>query len=241
MTPYSPRFLDQSLVWDAENQRYVPFKTLGVKQGQLPSKTKFESEIDLAWKDRSGKPKLNNFERKFADKTGLSVERYGNGSDTIGKYRPSAHRIVMNNKKNAGKQTFYHELGHSIDYRKNGVSTKEVKVGRIKQKRNSYNQLSKTKVFRGLPKQELSNTIIQRVKNSSSINFTDDETVKKYIAGKSVKINGKTYAGINKKYKEYIFNFDEIFADAYGQYRYDNANFVKYAPSISKYFDKLIQ
>lgn len=183
-------------------------------------------------------PKLNDFENSFIERTKLYIEDGASKKNNLGAYTPATHAIVLRRGKGVNASTFYHELGHAIDFRTSAVGVEKVKFGGVMVDKKVYKNLSK-ETFRELPKDELRQIVYERARGASKIQFPDEKTFKDYMLGMGVEVDGNKYSGMSKKYRQYIFGYDEIFADGYAQYRVDRTAFEKYAPSVTKYFDKI--
>lgn len=146
-SPYHEKYLDLAMGWDAQLQKYRPFKdvqrdiiarnkeSLGKKLAKIGYAAARGTDhfVDKAKTILVGKGDqqrefvMNSFEAELSERRGLVVDSRTTKTKA-GAYYPSDVEIKMNTKyfleekdkltKNHADRTFYHEFGHFIDYEK---------------------------------------------------------------------------------------------------------------------------
>lgn len=158
--------------------------------------------------------KVTKSEEAFIKNTGLSFEAASAGPNSNGYYRASTHTVRIANLKDPGAaKTFYHELGHAIDYR--GTA------GRTLQSRQTETIRALNKDKRAIVRERL---IDYGASKPKAIAYANDQI---YDGGR-----------MSTSYRQYIFSRKELFADAYGQYRVDPNRFKRNAPNMFNLFEK---
>lgn len=269
-SPYHKGYLDQAVGWDAELQKYRPFRDVqrdiiarnkqllidfakGAKWGTLLADSVVGDAFDVKFSDskREYKYTMNGFEKSLAEKRGLTTAITKKRSNA-GSYVPLTNEVNLNltniekvektlGAKEASK-TFYHEIGHFIDYQLNDRT--EVRSGIYQ-----FNKLTKQKEIVEALKQDGKTVVYDRV--SSSIKAFEKEhglqsndgiesLIQSYLRGEKIKSkDGQKYVAVSKKTVRYLSSFEEVFADGYAQYRLDPEGFKKRAPKLFKVFKDL--
>jgi hypothetical protein len=164
---------------------------------------------------------VNNVEKKFIKNSGLKVRPGVLRDNTLGYYTPAYHTLTL---AVPDASTFYHELGHSIDYRFI----------------HNPKRLSDTVAREALGQDKV--TIAMNRLRDSKKNMAEAE-LKKYVMGERAKFTtagGRVlYTKIDPGYHRYMMSHTELFAEAYAQYRRDPTGFAKQAPAITKIIEEL--
>ena len=186
--------------------------------------------ITISGRGRTGNYVVNNKEAGFIERSRLT---FSGGTapgrriskNTRGYYQPGTHNLHMRDPGDPhDQQTFYHELAHAIDY----------KSGRSKLTNSS--EITKVLKADGLK------VNAQRIINDLDGAITEAKAVE-FLRGARISYerNGTKYtAKISTSHRRYMFRWEEIFADGYGQYRTNPAKFKKYAPNMFKLFEGLL-
>lgn len=239
-SPYHKGYLDQAVGWDAELQKYRPFRDVqrdiiarnkqllidfakGAKWGTLLA----DANVGPAFKVTFGHEiALDKFEKDALESAGTQIISNNRGN-RMGAYNATKNQIIANDKqlaklsKSERELTFFHEFGHMVDY-----TTNEKRGTR-------FILLSESDEFKELHKQYVDEIAFKRLRTYSDKKYSDDD-IRKMIKGELV--NG---AGLNSDYRRYLRSRKEVFADAYGQYRTDRDGFKKDFPELFEYFEKL--
>lgn len=157
--------------------------------------------------------------------TQAQLRAMGVSKNTLAYYTPTQHAVrVIDTARAGATRSFFHEFGHSLDYRfENNLMTQH------------NNDVQKAIKSDGL------NILIDRVQNMYGPAYTRDIIITMLRGGKDRVKKGETWyvAHFPPKYRRYIMSDKEIFADAYGQYRTQPKKFAEYAPEMTKVFKGL--
>jgi hypothetical protein len=232
----------------------VPTKVIteaeAVKQSTIPSKPKVEPIILEAGKNSVAITDLTKFESDLIKAHNLEIlgkgapRNFGVYKNYGWKMRPALEVNTTTMRKmftdNAlyeaqAKRTFYHELGHFVDARvMPGPYWESKEAGLLPTMKADGQQI----VFNRLKHSYLSGGTSWTTKWGMT-----EANVMDVAMGKTIKLTsteGKTvdYSLTRKNYR-YYWQKEEVFADAYAQYRTQPEQFKKYAPSMFSYFEKL--
>lgn len=183
--------------------------------------------------------KLNKAEGAFVAESGIRLST-SNGKTLLrdrgvqGYYSPLRNELVMRDVgTDYQKHTFYHELGHALDFRLNltggrapGTLHEDANV-KAALKADGYNVLARR---------------IQKDTEHKGNTITFEQARIKARGGMAewTDANGFTRRSEStRKWLKYAKQFDELFADAYGQYRLEPKKFEAYAPAIFNAFKEL--
>lgn len=156
-SPYHQTFLDQAVGWDAELQKYRPFRDLqkdiiarnvdllkafakNAKWGEMMADSVVGNafEVKMADSKRERVVAINGFEQQVMEKRGLKIDAFSHRT-RAGQYTPTYNEMKINlaeleraekrfDKTRADK-TFFHEFGHFLDYQFNdGIKTDSGRV-----------------------------------------------------------------------------------------------------------------
>ena len=197
-------------------------------KGTAPVNTKaaLSKSITLEDKGKTEVFKLNDYEIKFIADKNIKVDVGISKARTSGDYNPHFNTIYVRNisKNEDSQHTFYHELGHAIDFKTLPAQTIN---GKLQDDRLIHSQ-----DWVKIPIKEKSDIVVDRVIRTMSVSNKEDANSLLY--GGSV--NGRR---MSKRYSKYLRSYEEIIADGYGQYRVNPKEFKKYAPGMYKYFEGL--
>lgn len=209
-----------------------------VKLPDQPKKSKLASVII-----GDSKFSVSEGEKRLIEKRGLKFSVDKSRKNYVGAYFPNSGEIKMKKKtleSESAKRTFYHELGHFIDFEKNMGE-----VGRESGQRPG-SKLSLQKEFRNAYNEERKNIVARRIKDGMTTgNFVKDSDIEDYITGGIVDLfDSKTKEKIGQtklstKYRRYVNSSIEVFGDGYGQYRTQPDLLKKESPKMFAYFDDL--
>jgi len=142
------------------------------------------------------------------------------------------------------QKTFFHELGHAIDYRAN---TKVVQKpsGSIE----TFTRLTKTPEVKRAIRNDRDYVVTQRANETEMFaigyDFTPEQK-KVLVRGETVPVKNKFTGkiepmGLNKRFLAYYRSEVEVFADGYAQYRTNKEEFEKNAPHLANIFKELLK
>jgi len=269
-SPYHKTYLDQAVGWDANKQQYRAFGDIqkdviaknkqllmafakGAKWGEMFADSVVGDAFDVVFSDskREYKYAMNGFEKSLSDKRGL-VTGITKKRSNAGSYTPLTNEVNLNltniekvektlGAKEASK-TFYHEMGHFIDYQLNDRT--EIRSGIYQ-----FNKLTKQKEVLEALRADGKTVVYERVANSiksfekeHGLESTDslEDLIKSYLRGGKIRSkDGQKYTSVGTKTVKYLSSFEEVFADGYAQYRLDPEGFAKRAPQLFKVFKDL--
>lgn len=202
-SPYHQTFLDQAVGWDAQLQKYRPFKDLqkdiiarnvdlltafakGAKWGEMMADSVVGNafEVKLADSKRERTFSVNGFEQQIMEKRGLKFESFSSRT-RAGQYAPSDNQMKINLlelekaekrfDKARAEKTFFHEFGHFLDYQfKDGIKTDS---GRVIAKRLIYDDEAKTAISEArdfVVRERAGQTIDSLVKEGTKFKDTND-------------------------------------------------------------------
>lgn len=274
-SPYHEKLLDISVAWDTETQSYRPFRDVQSdlfkrNKAMLAEKLK-KADLGPLFKDASiekaktvtiGKGDyqrsydLNTFEAELAERRGLKIETT-TGKSKAGAYQPGDGKILMNNKyfvtdkdklvKDRADKTFYHEVGHFIDWEFKDKKQADGARYMIAQ------QLTRSPELRealDIPARKF--VMGERTKVTAQemlkggIKIPDikdaDELASKLLSGsKLVTDDGNSYVQFSRKHLNYLGSSEEVFAEAYSMYRTAPEVLKKGAPKLFEYIEKLVK
>lgn len=253
ITPAHAEFLQSSLVWDTETQQYVPYGTQGKQGTPAPAMvTPPKDAVDGVRKDvkaeisklgRDLKIELSDFQANFIKDKGIVVvaDTKSKNQRRLGYYMDTRTSITIN-KSAAAKdrdldQTFYHELGHAVDYQAfaNRLTNQPEW---IKLSHDEKRAIAEYRLEKGL------------LKTIEKYSVTDEERAQ-IITGKQIRRDvtftrkdgreAKGYVNLapGRAYMAYVRSNKEVFADGYGQFITDPKAFKKRAPEVYGYFKEL--
>lgn len=235
ISPYHSAYLDNAVIWDAEAQEYVPFKEFKLSQSRPVVVVTRNDAKKTGQLDINGQPiRLTAIETRLVEKHNLTInEKKGMEKDTYGSYNPARREINVNTKaikRDGGdvKATFYHELGHFVDY---------TYYTDPRAKFFNSNRITKSTEWRQVPATEKESVVIERIKR-----MTEDEEARKQlesIVKTGYRTDGRDPARGLQEYATYLTSNSEVFADAYTQYRNDTEGFKKRSPELYKLFNKI--
>jgi len=235
ISPYHSAYLDNAVIWDSDGQEYVPYKEFKLSQ------TRPVVVVTRNDAQRTGQLVINNepirltaIETRLVEKNDLTINtKRGMEKSTYGSYSPALRQININAKAITRdganiKDTFYHELGHFVDY---------TYYTDPKAKFFNSTRITKSTEWRTIPIDEKQSIIVERIKR-----MTDDENTAKQlesIVKTGYRTDGRVPARGLSDYATYLTSNSEVFADGYTQYRNDTNNFKKRAPELYKLFTKI--
>jgi len=137
--------------------------------------------------------------------------------------------IVLNSSKSAKRtaeelqKTFFHEFGHFVDY-----------------KYKDQGFLRHFDDYIKITDKEKSKIVLERIRGyGEATKKMTESQLSDLMLGMSVKTGEKQSLRLPTKHIRYLRQHDEIFADAYAQYRTNPKAFEKYAPNFTTYFKHL--
>lgn len=224
----------------------VPTKIIGDKGNKQSSKKisfgtgKEAVTIDNLYQYESDLIDLHDLE--IVSKTVRGA--FGSYKNYGGTIRPA---LLMNTKMMKGvfpnqelyekqiEYTFYHELGHFIDARiRPGVTSETKSGGPEAPMRSDVSEIVYNRLKRGYLYEDSSWVRVWGM---------TEQNVKDVSLGRSVQLtstSGQTRSySLPRSRLKYYYLKEEIFADAYSQFRVDVDEFKKYAPEMHKYFVEL--
>lgn len=235
ISPYHNAYMDNAVIWDADAQEYVPYKDFKLSQNRpVVVVTRNDAKKTGQLKINSEPIRLTAVETRLVEKHDLSInEKRGMEKSTYGSYNPARREININTKaivREGGdvKTTFYHELGHFVDY----TYYTDPKAKFFDSKR-----ITKSTEWRGVPAPEKEAVVLERIKR-----MTDDEETRKQlesIVKTGYRTDNREPSKGMQEYATYLTSNSEVFADAYTQYRNDTDNFKKRSPELYKLFSKI--
>lgn len=178
---------------------------------------------------------ISDAQRDFINKTNLTYYVNNTNQQFYGRYSIGSHDILINltgepNTLSRIKNTFYHELGHGVDYKWNRT-------------REGYKVISDSEPWKILT--ETGNTF-----NFEGIDYTRSNEVVNIVfnrIGKDLKMDRAEFWRFSKKHPlsvsgllKYYYNQREIFAEAYRQYHLNGAEMQKYAPGIYQFLEETL-
>lgn len=180
---------------------------------------------------KGGKYNLSDFERDYIASSGLRI--YGSskpvqsrwGANTQGFYAHRTHSLhIRHPGTKASNSTFYHELGHALDFGNGKMHRRPDVVAAIAADKRAV----------------LINRMYRNYDGKYSMaditRMVDGERVSVKFMQRGVERSG--YIAIQGRFKTYVNSPVEVFADAYGQYRLDPAGFAKVAPNLAEIFKR---
>jgi hypothetical protein len=169
--------------------------------------------------------------------------RWGQG--TLGQYREwyrgglNRGLFVRDPAAKSAKKTFYHEMGHALDF-----NVRRIAAGGDKDSVWGDMLLSKTQPVRDAIRADKEAVYARRVRDNYDGKGLTDEQVNQVLAGEPVVYDGvykgrptKMRAQIDARWKRYAMDDKEIFADGYGQWRLDPEDFKRRAPELTKIYE----
>lgn len=134
-------------------------------------------------------------------------------------YSNGDNAIELKKKLKEPKFTFFHELGHAVDFLLFNVDRQ----------------------FDRILTRELSDQIFKivfnRMRRVETLAHYSDEEIESLLKGWTVRGNLR----FTRKYLQYVFSRKELFAETYGQYRNTPGKLKEYAIDFYNYFKKLIK
>lgn len=134
---------------------------------------------------------------------------------------------TMKNNLPQTQKDVYHEIGHAIDYLSNKPNVLDP---RVIMENIRYRPLSGEPDFIDLYfSEEKDKVIAAKIANTRGVSIDQAERM--------LAADIKTAESIGKEYKDYLNLKEEVFAEAYAQYRYNPAKLKQYAPGFYKLID----
>lgn len=187
--------------------------------------------------------KLTDLEDRFVGSSGIKITttdgaviRNGRRAapNTRGYFSPSENKIVMRHVHNeSDKQTFYHELGHAIDF--TAYKVIDQFTGKLR-----FAGSMQTAIRR-----DTTAIVARRIQSNYGEKYTISfAEAQKVAAGKLGKFKEKSTGkviegGVKASWRKYARTQEEVFADAYGRYRLEPKKFEAYAPDMYNEFKRL--
>ncbi len=169
---------------------------------------------------------VNKVEADFVERTALRMTTLRNpfagriSRNTRAYYTPKTHSLHLKTMDAKTGHTFYHELGHAIDYKfaDSRISTAADTIKAMKA--DAVNILA----YR-----------LQHMYGKYTI-----EQMTELVKTRRLAVEGG-HLTFDRAYRKYAASGEEVFADAYAQYRKSPAAFAKYAPNVYAIFKELIK
>lgn len=240
--PFSESFERLSEKWKEYKQNKgfsePPKGTKPTSDGMKDIKIRFPRNVEVNAKQ---------YEKNLLDKHGMTYKT-GTAKNKSGHFDFYNGEIYLSNKASNPDRTFAHEVGHVFDYL-TGWNEKyqsiEDKIALTRGQRNLKHALSNQSKFRNLIIDEnysLTNQAREIINNrvQAAYDFTTEQ-VAQFISGDIVTVNED---GLRmrapRSHLNYLAKTEEIFADAYAQYRIDPEGLKERAPDLYEYFNELI-
>lgn len=269
-SPYHNKYLDVSVGWDAEKQKYRPYQKLRAdiiarnkaKLQEALKKTAYETAVKAiatavsgARVEYAGKQmELTPFETDLMKRRDLTIgaEVTGRRKNRVyGEYSASDNEIrygkrVMERKPADIEATFRHEFGHFIDAQFRDYKGKQYYgfKGGVKGWHTipSPDYLSKDMDFINAFKgSNARQVIINRLKRDENLGKLKDEELDTLLSGGKIPTKDNRYYQLSASYRKYLRSPSEVFADAYSQFRTMPEVVKATMPEVYEYFIKITE
>lgn len=186
---------------------------------------------------------LTDFHAGFMQDRGIGfvVDERSRAKSRNGYFNYMSNEITLNKgalQTRNGQHTFFHELGHAIDFRYTETAAREISSDAWRG--IDYSEklgVAKTRLVKSFEKtikaENLTDADMDLIWNGGKIK--KDITVMR----KGVEMKAQQIIGVTNSHLKYLRSNEEIFADGYAQYTLDPKAFKKLAPSMFDYFENL--